>query len=73
MSAAIRRGVPDIAPSNAMVSGMLRTTGRRSPRLALTPGDRLSTSTPSTSRQRNRMAQNAWFCVLADTCWRTAR
>ena len=33
MSAAIRRGVPDIAPSNATVSGMLRTTGRRSPPL----------------------------------------
>jgi hypothetical protein len=59
MSAAIKRGVPDIAPSNAPVSGMLSTTGRRSPRLALTPGDTLSTFTPSTSRHRNRIARNA--------------
>ena len=32
MSAAIRRGVTDIASNNAIVSGMLSTTGRRCPR-----------------------------------------
>jgi|CXWL01.1.fsa_nt_gi hypothetical protein len=59
MSAAITRGVPDIAPRNAIVSGMLMTTGKRSPRLALTPGDRPSTFTASTSRHSNKVAQNA--------------
>ncbi len=59
MSAAIRRGVPDIAFNNAIVSGMLSTTGRRCPRLAFTLGERPSTFTPSTSRHRNRIAQNA--------------
>ena len=50
----VRRGVPDIAPNNATVSGMLSTTGRCSPRLALTPGDTPSTFTPSTSGPRRR-------------------
>lgn len=59
MSVAIRRGVPDIALNNAIVSGMLSTTGRRSPRLALTPGDRPSTFTPSISRHGNRIARKA--------------
>ena len=59
MRAATSHGVPNIASSNATVSGMLRTTGRHSPRLALTPGATLSTIRPRTSRHRNRIAQNA--------------
>lgn len=59
MSLAINRGVPVMAPSNAAVSGMLSTTGRRSPRFALTPEETPSSETPSTSRHRNRMALNA--------------
>lgn len=31
-----------------------------------------SGSSPSTSRQTNRIAHIAWFCVLAETRWRTA-
>ncbi len=59
MIAAINRAVPRMAPSSAAVSGMLSTTGRCTPRLAVTIGDNSPTSTPRTSRHRNNIAQNA--------------
>jgi hypothetical protein len=56
-----------MAPSSAAVSGTVSTTGSRLPRFALATWETPSTSMPSTSRQRRRIAQKAWFWVLADT------
>jgi len=67
MSVAISQFVPRIAASSAATSGMLITTGRWVPWRARTVEDNPSTSTPSTSRQRNRREHNAWLCVLAET------
>jgi hypothetical protein len=59
--------------NNAAVSGMLNTTGSRSPRLARAVRDSPSTLRPSTSQHRSRIAHSAWFCVLAETACRIAK
>ena len=64
----IRQAVPRMAFNNAAVSGMLNTTGSRSPRLARAVRDSPSTFRPSTSRHgpsRRRCIpcarSSAWF------------
>ena len=52
---------------SARTSSRVRTTGKRTGRLARTMPPSQGRSTASTSRSRNRSALSAWFCVEAAT------
>ena len=72
-SDAISRGSPSSAERSRETSSRVRTTGSRLGRFAITKFSIDSSSLPSTSEYRNRIAASAWFWVDALTASAVAR